>query len=179
MQYKITAGEMRLLAALFDHLKPYAEQVKNKRSIALEKADAEAILETYYGLLARARAVRLDVSENTIVKKRYGLSADGKCYTLNEIAAEFGVTRECIRQAEASALKKIKQCMTELTDEETAAATSLLDAKAQEYLGHAVGAKVQDDATSGDVYTHKWLAHTNAINKLKIQQAIRKFKEQR
>ena len=176
MQYKITAGEMRLLAALFDHLKPYAEQAKNRRSVAVD--DGEEILETYYGLLARALAARLDVSENTIVKKRYGLSADGKCYTLNEIAAEFGVTRECIRQAEASALKKIKQYMTELNDEETAAATSLLDAKAQELLGHAIGAKVQDDATSGDVYTHKWLAHTNAINKLKIQQAIRKFKEQ-
>ena len=174
MQYKITAGEMRLLAALFDHLKPYSEQAKNKRSVAVD--DGEDILETYYGLLARARAVRLDVSENTIVKKRYGLSADGKCYTLNEIAAEFGVTRECIRQAEASALKKIKQYMTELNDEETAAATSLLDAKAQELLGHAIGAKVQDDATSGDVYMHKWMAHTNAINKLKIQQKMRKFR---
>ena len=177
MQYKITAGEMRLLATIFEHLKPYSEQVKNKRSVALD--DGEEILETYYGLLARARAVRLDVSENTIVKKRYGLSADGKCYTLEEIAAEFGVTRECIHQAEASALKKIKQYMTELNDEETAAATSLLSAKAQEYLGHAIGAKVQDDATSGDVYMHKWTAHTNAMNKLKIQQEMRKFKEQR
>lgn len=176
-KYKITGGEMRLLAALFDHLKPYSEQVKNKRSVALD--DGEEILETYYGLLERALAARLDVSENTIVKKRYGLSADGKCYTLEEIASEFSVTRERIRQVEAKALSKLKQYMTELNDEETAAAISLLDAKAQEHLGHAIGAKVQDDATSGDVYTHKWMAHTNAINKLKIQQKMRKFKEQR
>lgn len=176
-KYKITGGEMRLLAALFDHLKPYDKQVKNKRSVALD--DGEEILETYYGLLARARAVRLDVSENTIVKKRYGLSADGKCYTLNEIAAEFGVTRECIRQVEASALKKIKQYMTELNDEETAAAISLLDAKAQENSKHAVDASDQGDTVSGGVYGHNCLVCTNALNKLKIQQQIRKFKEQR
>ena len=78
-KYKITAGEMRLLAALFDHLKPYSEQAKNKRSIAVDGGGE--ILETYYGLLERALAARLDVSENTIVKKHYGLSADGKCYT--------------------------------------------------------------------------------------------------
>ncbi len=176
-KYKITGGEMRLLAALFDHLKPYSEQVKNKRSVAVD--DGEEILETYYGLLARALAARLDVSERAIIKKHYGLSADKKCYTLEEIASEFSVTREHIRQVEAKALSKLKRHMTELNDEETAAATSLLSAKAQEYLGHAVGAKVQDDATSGDVYTHKWTAHTNAINKLKIQQKMRKFKEQR
>lgn len=175
-KYKITGGEMRLLAALFDHLKPYSEQVKNKRSAAVD--DGEEILETYYGLLARALAARLDVSENTIIKKHYGLSADKKCYTLEEIAQEFSVTRERIRQAEASALKKIKQYMTELNDEETDVATSLLDHKAQECLGHAVGAKVQSDAVSGDVYMHKWMVHTDARNKLKIQQQMRKFKEQ-
>lgn len=179
MQYKITAGEMRLLATIFDHLKPYAEQVKNKRSIALEKALAEAILETYYGLLARARAVRLDVSENTIVKKRYGLSADGKCYTLNEIAAEFGVTRERIRQAEASALKKIKQYMTELNDEETDKVIHGLQADAQGYLVDAAHAREAGDSVSGDVYTNYAIVSANAMNKLKIQQAMRKFKEQR
>ena len=176
MQYKITAGEMRLLATIFDHLKPYAEQAKNKRSVALD--DGEEILETYYGLLARARAVRLDVSENTIVKKRYGLSADGKCYTLNEIAAEFGVTRECIRQAEASALKKIKQYMTELNDEETDKVIHGLQADAQGYLVDAAHAREAGDSVSGDVYTNYAIVSANAMNKLKIQQAMRKFKEQ-
>lgn len=175
-KYKITGGEMRLLATIFEHLKPYSEQVKNKRAVAVD--DGEEILETYYGLLQEALVWCLDARERTIIGQRYGLSADGKCYTHEEIASEFSVTRERIRQAEASALSKIKQYMTELNDEETAAATSLLDNKAQEHLGHAVGAKVQDDATSGDVYMHKWMAHTNAINKLKIQQKMRKFKEQ-
>lgn len=177
MQYKITAGEMRLLAALFDHLKPYSEQVKNKRSVAVD--DGEEILKTYYGLLQKALVWCLDARERTIIGQRYGLSADGKCYTHEEIAPKFDVTRERIRQLEDKALSKLKRHMTELNDEETAAAISLLDNKAQELLGHAVGAKVQNDTTSGDVYMHKWMAHTNAINKLKIQQKMRKFKEQR
>lgn len=177
MQYKITGGEMRLLAALFDHLKPYSEQVKNKRSVALD--DGEEILETYYGLLQGALVWCLDARERTIIEKRYGFLNSGKCYTHEEIAPKFDITPDRIRQLEDKALRKIKRHMTELNDEETAAAISLLDAKAQEHLEHAVGAKVQDDATSGDVYMYKWMAHTNAINKLKIQQAIRKFKEQR
>ena len=177
MQYKITAGEMRLLAALFDHLKPYSEQVKNKRSIALD--DGEEILETYYGLLERALAARLDVSENTIIKARYGLSADGKCYTLNEIAAEFGVTRECIRQAEASALKKIKQYMTEFNAEETNMIIRALAIQAQEELKNSAQAQEQGDSVSKEVYMHNWMVNTSVENKLKIQQAMRKFKEQR
>lgn len=172
--YKITGGEMRLLAAIFDHLKPYAEQAKNRRSVAVD--DGEEILETYYGLLQGALVWCLDARERTIIEKRYGLLYSGKCYTHEEIAPKSDLTRERICQIETLALCKIKRHMTELNDEETAAATSLLDAKAQELLGHAIGAKVQDDATSGDVYTHKWLAHTNAMNKLKIQQKMREFR---
>lgn len=173
-KYKITAGEMRLLATIFDHLKPYAEQAKNRRSIAVD--DGEEILETYYGLLQEALVWCLDARERTIIGQRYGLSADGKCYTHEEIAPKFDITPDRIRQLEDKALREIKRHMTELNDEETAAATSLLDAKAQELLGHAVGAKVQDDAVSGDVYMHKWMVHTDARNKLKIQQEIREFR---
>lgn len=175
--YKITGGEMRLLAALFDHLKPYSEQVKNKSSVALD--DGEEILETYYGLLQEALVSSLDARERTIIELRYGLLNSGKCYTHEEIAPKFDVTRERICQIETLALCKIKRRMTELHDEETAAAISLLDAKAQEHLEHAVGAKVQGDAVSGDVYMHNCIACTNARNKLAIQLEIRKFKEQR
>lgn len=177
-KYKLTEGEARLLVAVFDHLKPYYEQAKARHTSVADEMSTKTIIETYYGLLARALAAKLDASERTIIKKRYGLLNSGKCYTLKELAQEFNVTYEPIRQVEAEALKKIKQYMTELNDEETAAAISLLDAKAQEHLGHAIGAKVQDDATSGDVYMYKWMVHTNAIDKLKIQQKMRKFKEQ-
>ena len=176
-KYKITGGEMRLLATIFEHLKPYSEQVKNKRSVALD--DGEEILETYYGLLARALAARLDVSERTLIKKRYGLSADGKCYTLEEIAQEFSVTRERIRQAEAKALSKIKQCMTELNDEETDKVIHGLQADAQGYLVDVAHAREAGDSVSGDVYTNYAIVSANAMNKLKIQQEMRKFKEKR
>lgn len=179
-KYKLTEGEARLLVAVFDHLKPYYEQSKAKLSIVANDMsnDQAPTLLAYYGLLQEALASSLDARERTIIEQRYGLSKGGKCYTHEEIASKFDVTRERICQIETLALCKIKRRMTELHDEETAAAISLLDAKAQEHLEHAVGAKVQGDAVSGDVYMHNCIACTNARNKLAIQLEIRKFKEQ-
>lgn len=180
-KYKLTEGEARLLVAVFDHLKPYYEQAKAKLSIVANDMsnDQAPTLLTYYGLLQEALVSSLDARERTIIELRYGLLNSGKCYTHEEIAPKFDVTRALICQIETLALCKIKQYMTELHDEETAAAISLLDAKAQEHLEHAVGAKVQGDAVSGDVYMHNCIACTNARNKLAIQLEIRKFKEQR
>lgn len=178
-KYELTEGEARLLVAVFDHLKPYYEQAKaNKTSVADEMNSAGGeIIRAYYGLLQEALIWWLDARERTIIELRYGLLNSGKCYTHEEIAPKFDVTRERICQIETLALCKIKQYMTELNDEETAAAISLLDAKAQEHLEHAVGAKVQGDAVSGDVYMHNCIACTNARNKLAIQQAARKYRE--
>lgn len=178
--HKLTDGEARLLVAVFERLKPYDEQAKAKNTSVADEMNSAGgeIIRAYYGLFQEALS-SLTVRERIIIKQRYGLLPYGKCYTLKEIAPEFGVTRERIRQAEDKALTKIKQYMTELNDEETAAAISLLDAKAQELLEHAVGAKVQGDAVSGDVYMHNCIACTNARNKLAIQQDIRKFKGQR
>lgn len=178
-EYKLKEGKARLLVAVFEHLKPYYERAKAKHTNVIDEMYTEKIFDTYDALLDRALIAKITEREWTIIKYRYGLSEHRNLHTLEETAREFNLTRERIRQIEASALRKIKQYMTELNDEETAAAISLLDAKAQEHLGHAIGAKAQDDATSGDVYMYKWMAHTNAINKLKIQQKMRKFKEQR
>lgn len=45
--------------------------------------------------------------EQEVVKMRYGLE-DGDRYTLEEIGNIYGVTKECIRQTELRALKKMK-----------------------------------------------------------------------
>lgn len=179
--YKLTDGEARLLVAVFEHLKPYDEQAKAKNTSVADEMNSAGgeIIRAYYGLLQEALVSSLDARERTIIEQRYGLLNSGKCYTHEEIAPRFDITPDRIRQLEDRALRKIKRHMTELNDEETAAAISLLDAKAQEHLEHAVGAKVQGDAVSGDVYMHNCIACTNARNKLAIQQDIRKFKGQR
>lgn len=178
-KYELTEGEARLLVAVFDHLKPYYEQAKAKHtSVADEmKNDDEKIRCTYQALLRRELSYGLTNRENKIIIRRYGLSADRKRHTLEEIGREFGVTRERIRQCEAKALKKIHQYMTELTDEEADKVISNLQADVQEHLLDATRAYVAGDSVSEEVYDHYWKVGTNAINKLKIQQAVRKYRE--
>ena len=45
--------------------------------------------------------------EQTILEKRFGLD-DGRIKTLREIATQFNVTKERIRQIEAKALRRLK-----------------------------------------------------------------------
>ena len=45
--------------------------------------------------------------EERVIRIRYGLD-DGKKRSLEEVAKEFGVTREMIRQTEAKAIKKLR-----------------------------------------------------------------------
>ena len=46
--------------------------------------------------------------ECSVIKKRFGL-CDEQRQTLEEIGNLYGVTKECIRQTEARALKKLKE----------------------------------------------------------------------
>lgn len=178
-KYELTEGEARLLVAVFDHLKPYYKQAKAKHtSVADEINNAgREILSVYYGLLAKAPACSLTYREYIIIMKRFGISPYTRRSTLEEIGREFGVTRERIRQVEAKALKKIHQYMTELNDEETAKVVYNLQADVQEHLLDATRAYVAGDSVSEEVYDHYWTVGTNAANKLKIQQAIRKYRE--
>lgn len=179
-KYELTEGEARLLVAVFEHLKPYYEQAKaNKASVVTEMNYAdEGIFETYYGLLTEMlRGSLLSERENKIIIRRFGLSASGKRHTLEDVGREFGVTRERIRQVEAKALRKIKQHMTELDDEETYTVVCGLQADVQEHLLDATRAYVAGDSVSEEVYNHYWTVGTNAANKLKIQQAVRKYRE--
>ena len=49
----------------------------------------------------------LNVRERTIIEMRYGLQ-DGHYHTLDEVSAEFKLTRERIRQIEVKALRKLR-----------------------------------------------------------------------
>ncbi|GAA0721405.1 RNA polymerase sigma factor RpoD [Clostridium malenominatum] len=50
----------------------------------------------------------LSPREERVVRLRYGLLEDGEIRTLEEIGKEFNLTRERIRQIEASALRKLR-----------------------------------------------------------------------
>lgn len=178
-KYELTEGEARLLVAVFYHLKPYYERAKaNGTSVADEtKNDDGEIFNVYYGLFEKALTGRLSEREYKIIAQRYGIFPYAKPRTLEEIGREFGVTRERIRQVEAKALKKIHQYMTELNDEETAKVVYNLQADVQEHLMDAARARVAEDSVSEEVYDHYWTVGTDAINKLKIQQNIRKHRE--
>ena len=51
---------------------------------------------------------KLGPREQDVILKRFGFD-DGHCHTLLEIAKEFGITVERVRQIEAKALKKLRQ----------------------------------------------------------------------
>lgn len=179
-KYILPEGEARLLVAVFFHLNPYYEQAKAKHtSVADEMNNAnKQIFGMYHGLLKKALIYNLTDRENKIITQRFGLSADGKRRTLEEVGREFGVTRERIRQCEAKALKKIHQYMTELTDEETDKVIYNLRADTQEHLMDATRAYVAGDSVSEEVYDRYWTVGTNAINKLEIQRRIRRHRDQ-
>lgn len=90
-------GELTLL----DNLE--AEDADGHASVEAEiegrymREDINAILAT------------LHPRERNILRMRYGLAtADGKCMTLYDIGAAYGLTRERIRQIEEKALKKLR-----------------------------------------------------------------------
>jgi len=56
--------------------------------------------------LEQAMAI-LNPRERTIIEMRYGLQ-DGHYHTLDEVSAEFKLTRERIRQIEVKALRKLR-----------------------------------------------------------------------
>lgn len=177
-KYKLTEGEARLLVAVFDHLKPYYERsIDMYTSAAYEMNNADgAMLKPYVGLLKGAIAGGLDEQERIVIKWRYGLSADEKCYASEEIAPSFNVKPERIHQIELKALRKIRQYMTELNDEETARTVSELQDRETEYL-RSPDANHDQDEMLRDICMHNWEVCISAHRKLKIQQEIRKYRE--
>ena len=52
----------------------------------------------------------LTPKEEQVLLLRYGL-VDGKTHTLDQLGQEFQLTRECIRQIESKALRKLRNPM--------------------------------------------------------------------
>lgn len=177
-KYILPEGEAHLLVAVFEHLRKYSERAKeNDTSVSDELSECTEDISVYADALNHAIANCLNDREYDVIAQRYELSPYKKCSTREEIARNFNVTRERIRQVEAKALRKIKQHMTELDDEETYTVVYGLQADAQEHLTDAVRAHDAGDSALEEVYNHYWTVGTNAANKLKIQQAIRKYRE--
>ena len=177
-KYELTEGEARLLVAVFEHLGKYRERAKeNDTSVSDELSECTEDISVYADALNHAIANCLNDREYDVIAQRYELSPYKKCSTREEIARNFNVTRERIRQIEARAIKKIHQYMTELTDEETDKVLCNLQADVQEYLLDAARAHVAEDSALEEMYERYWSIGTDAINKLEIQQAIRRHRE--
>jgi RNA polymerase primary sigma factor len=71
-----------------------------------EDPDSQASRELMKEAVAQALASLSD-REQKILKLRYGLE-DGRFRTLEEVASEFGITRERVRQIEAKTLRKLR-----------------------------------------------------------------------
>ncbi|MEY3670270.1 MAG: hypothetical protein RL258_1666 [Pseudomonadota bacterium] len=85
-------------------------------SLAAENADpaylvAEAEEAQVMGAQLRSALEGLDPRSRAIVQARWLADSDEKAPTLHDLAAEYGVSAERVRQIEAAALKKIRTLM--------------------------------------------------------------------
>src|SRR3989449_3296053 len=87
-----------------------------------ENADTpyEQLEEKTNNALVHEMIETLDARERAILRQRFGLDGDDR-KTLEEIGAQFGVTRERIRQIEEIALRKLRKKMRELDAVQVAA----------------------------------------------------------
>ncbi len=86
----------------------FAEIIPDKSSSVIENIEQEGLKSDLLNVVSK-----LKDREQNVVKMRYGLN-DGEKYTLEEIGNLYGVTKECIRQTELRALKKLKESGYEL-----------------------------------------------------------------
>ena len=80
-----------------------SEVIEDKRASAQKDAEYNNLTKDITSLLDT-----LKDRESCVLKKRFGL-CDEQRQTLEEIGNLFGVTKECIRQTEARALRKLKE----------------------------------------------------------------------
>lgn len=178
-KYILPEGEACLLVAVFEHLGEYSERAKeNDTSVSDELSECTEDISAYADALAYAIANCLNDREYDVIAQRYELSPYKKCSTREEIARNFNVTRERIRQIEARAIQKIRRFMTELNSAEARMATEALkDYKNGQYAQWRL---IQDsgDREAIHAYVHNYNACINAINKIEIQKQIRKWRDE-
>lgn len=80
------------------------EFIEDEKGTVPSQSAAQRLLKDQIGQILNDLAPR----EQKILRMRFGLD-DGVSHTLEEVGAEFGVTRERIRQIEAKSLEKIRQ----------------------------------------------------------------------
>ncbi|MDP8922384.1 MAG: sigma-70 family RNA polymerase sigma factor, partial [Chloroflexota bacterium] len=80
-----------------------ADFVEDENAVDLDEAAARAMLRVQVEQVLNTLTPR----ERRVMELRYGLEGD-RLYTLSEIGAELGVTRERIRQIESKALRKLR-----------------------------------------------------------------------
>ena len=78
---------------------------KSPEELILEKEIVEKVSKL---LLFCEQNFILEKRSIDIIKMRYGISEDKKPKTLEEIGQSFGLTRERVRQIEASTIRKLK-----------------------------------------------------------------------
>lgn len=178
-KYILPEGEAHLLVAVFEHLRKYSERAKeNDTSVSDELSECTEDISVYADALNYAIANCLNDREYDVIAQHYELSPYAECSTLEEIARNYNVTRERIRQVEARAIQKIRRYMTELNSTEARMATEALkDYKNGQYAQWML---VQDSGDRGAIhaYVHNYNACINAITKIEIQKQIRKWRDE-
>ena len=169
-KYILPEGEACLLVAVFEHLGKYRERAKeNDTSVSDELSECTEDISVYADALNHAIANCLNDREYDVIAQRYELSPYTECSTLEEIARNYNVTRERIRQIETRAIQKIRRFMTELNSAEARMATEAL--KAYKNGQHAQWMRHERAENNYD-------ACINAINKIEIQKQIRKWRDE-
>lgn len=103
---------------LFDYLAPYEsiEELSENEENELLFSDDGIGYENMISLVERnfdtddlqIKLSKLTYREQEVLRLRYGIGYDHE-YTLDEIGQKFCVTRECVRQIEAKALRKLRR----------------------------------------------------------------------
>lgn len=178
-KYILPEGEACLLVAVFEHLGEYRERAKeNDTSVSDELSECTEDISVYADALSYAIANCLNDREHEVIKRRYILSPYTECSTLEEIARNFNVTRERIRQIEARAIKKIRRFMTELDNAEARMATEALKDYANGQYAQWMLIQDSGDREAIHAYVHNYNACISAINKIEIQKQIRKWRDE-
>lgn len=84
--------------------------VEDKRDQSLEETVSAHIKHQELRCRIQAALVQLKPQEQCVIQLRYGLDGTNERRTLLQVGTILGITRERVRQVEAKALEKLRQC---------------------------------------------------------------------